>query len=169
MQVVDREHERVVSGEVEDEPVEAVQRGEAVERVASASPVTRTPGAPPRPRRRKRRSRAAGSASAGSKSWRTTPNGNAALELRTARRQHPHAVALRETPRLSEQGGLADPGRSFDQAKPWACPADAGDELIERPDLTLTLQKHAAMLMRRGLLRSSRGVELRLHRLGLVR
>ena len=74
VQVVDLEQQRALGGEVERQPVEAVQGGEGG--VAAA-------GAPLSGRWRRRRGRraaapasASGSATTASKSWRTTPNGN---------------------------------------------------------------------------------------------
>ena len=74
VQVVDLEQQRPLGGEVEREPVQAVQGGERG--VAAGGRALVRALRRRRARARRRRRATSGSATTASKSWRTTPNGN---------------------------------------------------------------------------------------------
>ena len=141
VQVVDGEQERALGGEVEREPVEAVQDGE----LGALLPVgLRSAGEHGR-----RGRRGAGEHGVGAGGHRRLEElahdapGELALELAGARGQHAQLVA-RAGAEVGQQAGLADPRGALDQGEPAAAAARLGDQVLQRGGLTVALeQAHA--------------------------
>ena len=138
MQVVDCEQQRALGGQVEREPVQAVQRGEG--RVLL-----------PRRARLRLEHRPRGRGGAGERGvgprrdvglekLAHDPERELALELGRARGEHAQLPAG-ALPQVGEQAGLADPGRPLDQRQPPAPVARGGDQVVQRGDLALAVQE----------------------------
>ena len=141
VQVVDGEHQRPVGGEVEQQPVEAVERGERRVALGGRGLQRREHGAR---RGRGARQRTLARRRLGELRLEQLPHHaerELPLELRGARGQRQRARRLAAAAERRQQAALPDPGRPLDQHRPALAAERAGELALERLDLPFALDQ----------------------------
>ena len=140
MQVVDAEHERSLAGEVDRQPVEAVEGGERG--IAAAIRVHLL------------EDRQRGCGGAGEEALALTrldqqrleelphePERQLPLEIGAVRGDHPCAAACRPLPQRRDEAALADPRRPLDHHDPRVAATVRPKQPLERAELLLALER----------------------------
>ena len=159
LEVVDLEQQRALGGEVERQPVQAVERGER--RVAGRRSLVGR--GEHDARGRGGAGQCVGIGDDGLEELADDAEREVALQLAGARVEHHRAAGVRVAPELRQQPRLADPGRALDQHRAALAHAGLGEQGVEQRHLAVALDQAAG---RRPRLLDGRG---RVHRAAAAR
>jgi hypothetical protein len=146
--VVDRQHQWPVVGDVRDEPVERVEVGERV--VAGDVDRTRAEkrcGARGRAVEPCRAPVGGGAREQGLEELAHHHERKLPIELRGARAEHLHAAVARPRPRTLDQARLADAGRALDEQHPTAARERLLEQVADQAELASAFEQLHAQIV----------------------